>query len=108
MVQTVSKVIAPRAGSPEQEISAFDDYMLGRDGGAVGVLPEGMEELGHGDDMIADLLANGQAFEMESGAMDFEDKINAFKALMDKVNKAFAERVNQAVDEQAGKPRFKE
>ena len=39
--------------------------------------------------------------------MDFEEKMNAFKALMDKVNTAFAQRVDQMVDKAAGNPRFK-
>ena len=99
MVSRVNKNIA--------KVESFDTYIKNRPGGAAGILPEGMAELGQGDDLITDLMNQGQAFEAESGSMDFEEKMNAFKALMDKVNTAFAQRVDQMVDKAAGNPRFK-
>ena len=84
------------------KVDSFDTYVQNRPGGAVGIIPVGMED----DALVTDLINQGEAFEAESAGMDFEEKMNAFKALMDKVNTAFAQRVDEMVDKAAGQPRF--
>ena len=48
MVSRVNKNIA--------KVESFDTYIKNRPGGAAGILPEGMAELGQGDDLITDLM----------------------------------------------------